>query len=692
MALVGLLALLVVSGVTSGQVGEGSQQPTATGSRGGIQRPALTGGPILDPTRPGEPGVRVPRRHVVLTFDDGPTSWTAKVLDVLAAHHVPATFFVIGSRVDARPDLVRRMRAEGDEVGVHTFTHVNLATAPAWRVRTELDQTQLALAAATGFTTDLLRPPYSSRTDAVSEADWRAMTEAGNYRIVLTDLDTQDWRRPGVARIRAAAIPRAGAGAVVMLHDGGGDRSQTVAALGPLIDDLQARGYVFDTVSQAVGAAPAWQPATGDQEWRGRVVRVVVRAAVVSVRALEVVFLLLAALAVARTLLLLLLARRHDRRPALPMRAEQSPPGVSIVIPAYNEEVGIVATVRSVVASDYPDLEVIVVDDGSSDDTAARVSALGLPGVRVVRQANAGKPAALNTGIALARHDLLVLVDADTVFEPDAVTALVAPFADPAVGAVSGNTKVGNRRGLLGRWQHIEYVIGFNLDRRMFDVLQCMPTVPGAIGAFRRETLASIGGVSGDTLAEDTDLTMAVCRDGWRVVYEPRARAWTEAPSSLGQLWRQRYRWCYGTLQAMWKHRGSALEPGAAGKLGRRGLPYLLAFQVLLPLLAPLIDVSALYSLLLTPSAVVLLTWVGFLGVQYVGALYAFRLDRERFAPLWALPLQQLVYRQLMYLVVIQSVATALYGVRLRWQVIRRTGELDAVPASVPVSTSVSSR
>ena len=171
--------------------------------------------------------------------------------------------------------------------------------------------------------------------------------------------------------------------------------------------------------------------------------------------------------------------------------------------------------------------------------------------------------------------------------------ALVAPFADPEVGAVSGNTKVGNRRGLLGRWQHIEYVIGFNLDRRMFDVLRCMPTVPGAIGAFRRETLEAVGGVSDDTLAEDTDLTMATCRAGWRVVYAPDARAWTEAPATLGQLWRQRYRWCYGTMQAMWKHRGAVLEGGASGKLGRRGLPYLLAFQVLLPLLAPIIDIAA---------------------------------------------------------------------------------------------------
>jgi cellulose synthase/poly-beta-1,6-N-acetylglucosamine synthase-like glycosyltransferase len=214
-------------------------------------------------------------------------------------------------------------------------------------------------------------------------------------------------------------------------------------------------------------------------------------------------------------------------------------------------------------------------------------------------------------------------------------------------------------------------------------VLQCMPTVPGAIGAFRREALAAVGGVSEDTLAEDTDLTMAICRAGWRVLYVAEARAWTEAPATLGQLWRQRYRWCYGTMQAMWKHRGAIRQSGAAGMLGRRGLPYLFVFQVLLPLVAPVIDIATAYAILFARTPELVLVWLGFLAMQLLAAGYAFRLDRERLRPLWSLPLQQLVYRQLMYLVVIQSVASALYGLRLRWQAMRRTGEMDAVPVAV---------
>src|SRR6185503_6928041 len=193
--------------------------------------------------------------------------------------------------------------------------------------------------------------------------------------------------------------------------------------------------------------------------------------------------------------------------------------------------------------------------DGSDDGTAEIVEQLSLEHVRLIRQENAGKSSALNTGIASTTAPVIVMVDGDTQFEPTTLLRLVQPLADERVGAVSGNTKVGNRGGLLGRWQHIEYVTGFNLDRRMYEVLQCTPTVPGAAGAFRRDVLEEIGGVSEDTLAEDTDLTLAIGRTGRRVMYAEDARAWTEAPGTLSDLWRQRYRWSYGTMQAVWKHK-----------------------------------------------------------------------------------------------------------------------------------------
>jgi len=272
---------------------------------------------------------------------------------------------------------------------------------------------------------------------------------------------------------------------------------------------------------------------------------------------------------------------------------------------------------------------------------------------------------------------VLVMVDGDTVFETDTIRLLVAPMVDQRVAAVSGNTKVGNRGGLLGRWQHIEYVMGFNLDRRMYEVLQCTPTVPGAIGAFRRDVLEQVGGIPGDTLAEDTDLTLAIGRTGNRVVYAARARAWTEAPSTLGGLWRQRYRWSFGTMQSVWKHRGAVISRDPRDRrIGRRALPYMFAFQIVLPVAAPLIDLFAIYGLIFTNPVAVIAFWLAFNGLQLALAAFAFRLDSEPMRPLWALPLQQFVYRQLMYVVIIESTISALVGVRAHWRHIPRTGDV----------------
>ncbi|MEV7417784.1 bifunctional polysaccharide deacetylase/glycosyltransferase family 2 protein [Streptomyces sp. NPDC089919] len=675
-----LSAALLLQGYTRHMYGKTADGAVhGAGPAASVPAEVAGGGPVIEGARQRTSGPGP--RTIALTFDDGPDpEWTPKVLDVLRRHGVKATFFVVGAQVVDHPELARRIVDEGHEIGAHTFTHANLGLVPPWRRALELRENQLVIAGATGVTTQLMRPPYSSSNGALDDAGWRAVQDAGEdgYLTVLTTQDSEDWRRPGVARILADATPKGTAGQIVLMHDAGGDRSQTVAALDRLIPQLRARGFRFTTVSRSVGApAPVRRAGTVDHV-KGSAFVGVLRVSDWTLAALSWLLWAAGAISVLRGAAVVLAARRHVRTRRGPWGAPVTEP-VSVIVPAYNESAGIEAAVRSLLASDHP-VEVVVVDDGSTDGTADLVEALALPGVRVIRQANAGKPAALNTGIAAASHELLVMVDGDTVFEPDAVRMIVQPFADHRIGAVSGNAKVVNRGGLLGRWQHIEYVVGFNLDRRLFDLAECMPTVPGAVGAFRRSALLRVGGVSETTLAEDTDLTMALCRDGWRVVYEERATAWTEAPASLGALWKQRYRWCYGTLQAMWKHRGALVQGGQSGKLGRRGLLYLLVFQVLLPLLAPVVDVFAVYGLVFLDPVRILGLWTAFLLLQVLMGLYAFRLDGERPGPLWSLPLQQFVYRQLMYLVVIQSVCTALAGTRLRWQRMDRYGSLK-VPA-----------
>ena len=681
---------LLVEGYTRGVLGENSADEPPPGPHATVPAAATGGGPVINATGSRIRSYSMPARTVALTFDDGPDpTWTPKILAVLRRYRVPATFFLVGAHVASYPGLVREELSDGGEVGSHTYTHANLATA-GWREGVELTLTQNALAGAAGIRTRLLRMPYSSEPDALTAADWRAARQAGRdgYLVVLTNLDTRDWARPGVTHIVAAASPHDGRGAIIMFHDGGGNREQTVAALPAIITRLRAEGYRFTTVTGGLRLVAGDVPATTSQRFAGTALVLTQQTADHAVALLAVLLVAASVLTVIRLSLLVGFAAAHRRRARRsrarrPVRYEPCyRPDVSVVIPAYNEAAGIAATIRSMVMSRYRGrIEVIVVDDGSSDGTAAIARNLRIPYVRVISQANSGKPGALNRGIAEARSDILVLVDGDTIFQSDTLGRLIAPLADRDVGAVSGNTKVGNRRGFLGGWQHLEYVMGFNLDRRLFDMLGTIPTVPGAIGAFRRAALAAVGGISTDTLAEDTDLTMALCRSPWRVVYAPDAIAWTEAPSTLRQLWRQRYRWSYGTMQAMWKHRRAVIEHGQSGRFGRYCLTYLALFHVLLPMIAPVVDVFSIYGVAFLNPVKVIGFWLMFVLLQALAAGYALRLDGERLRSLWVLPLQQVVYRQLMYLVTIQSVITALIGTRQRWQVIRRAGIFADEPA-----------
>ena len=676
--LVMLLLLLLIQGITTKTTGaSGANLANATGAPLAGARAVVhyQGGKLASSDPP-------PGRRIALTFDDGPNpTWTPKIIAVLRRYRVPATFFVVGSQVALHPDLLRQEHALGYEIGNHTFTHADLSSIPLWERRLELSMTETAVAGVIGIKPRLMRPPYSSDPASLTDTQYRALLPLAQdgYLVTFADLVTEDWARPGVPTIVANGTPAGSAGGIVMMHDSGGNRAETVAALNILIPRLQARGFQFAYVSDLAGMprSAVELSASGGQRLRGHLLLGGLLVARAVTLLLNIAVVMVGVLVALRMLALLLFARLHARRRHATKPDPGFTPPVSIVVPAYNEAVGIARAVRSLATGDYPgSVEVLVVDDGSTDGSADVVEGLELPGVRVVRQDNAGKAVALNRGIELARAEIVVTVDADTVFEPQTLRRLVQGFRDPRVGAVSGNTKVGNRRGLLGRWQHIEYVMGFNLDRRMYEVLNCMPTVPGAIGAFRREALAQVHGVSGATLAEDTDITMDIGRHGWRVVYVEDARAWTEAPETLGQLWRQRYRWAYGTIQSIWKHK-SALRHPRESNIGSRALPYLTLFQVVLPVFAPVIDLFAIYGLLFLNPLIVVYYWGGFNLFQLVLAVYAFRLDRESLRPLWTLPLQQFVYRQLMYLVVIESIISALQGTRLRWGHLERTGHVE---------------
>ena len=752
--LLGLTCVMLLDGYLRAEVG-GDQRVRDGASASKVPEKVLNGGPILT-FRGGKPVTQtIPKKTIVLTFDDGPNpTYTPTVLKILEKYDVPGTFFLVGSMVSRYPSIVKQMVAQGNEVGIHTFTHVDLSYQSDARIKREMEQTQLALAGAAGITTTLFRAPYSSETDAIDNYSYPVYKKLGasGYTSVFVDTDSDDWKQPGVAKIIKWATPSGTSGSSVLFHDAGGVRSQTMKALPTYIEKMKAKGYTFTTVSGAIAkntsaeraangtgtgagaaagtstgnveagaqpsAAPSGAPAgttpgggqtvgsavggtggtqngtrtisiqqgahreaTGMTLYEGKALIYAVMVAEWVVPGLAAGLTVVGVAVMSRFGMMLILARRHYRQ-RNKRRFSWGPTvtrPVTVIVPAYNEKECIANTLESLAKSTHP-IEVIVVDDGSSDGTSeiAREAArsFGMTNVRVIRQENAGKPAALNNGVRSASYDIVVMMDGDTVFEPDTVRQLVQPFADPEVGAVAGNAKVGNRNTVIGAWQHIEYVMGFNLDRRMYDLLRCMPTIPGAIGAFRREAVLQVGGMSEDTLAEDTDITIAMHREGWRVVYQEHARAWTEAPASLKQLWSQRYRWSYGTMQALWKHRKSLTDKGPSGRFGRVGMPLVVIFQIITPVFAPLIDVFTVYSMIFVDFWASLAMWFAVLGIQLLCAAYAFRLDREKYRYLLMMPLQQLAYRQMMYLVLIHSSITALTGGRLRWQKLKRTGEV----------------
>ncbi|MFH9827797.1 bifunctional polysaccharide deacetylase/glycosyltransferase family 2 protein [Streptomyces bobili] len=734
--LLALTSVLLLDGYLRAEVGGDQRVRTGAGTSK-VPDDILDGGPILTFRGGRATTVSVPDKTIALTFDDGPNpTWTPEILEILEKYDVPATFFLVGSMVSRYPDIVKDMVAQGNEVGIHTFTHVDLSYQSDARVEREMEQTQLALAGAAGITTTLFRAPYSSKTDAIDNYSWPVYQRLGEdgYTSVFVDTDSDDWKRPGVSNIIKWATPEDGKGASVLFHDAGGERSQTIAALPTYIEKMKAAGYTFTTISgvtqaqdaaaretsgQEAGTLPggetggagadgadggadgadgadggadgrlqaAHREATGLTLYEGKALVAAVTVAEWTVPTLSVGLAVVGVAVMGRFGMMLILARRHHRkrnRGRFSWGPDVTRP-VSVIVPAYNEKECIANTLASLARSTHP-IEIIIVDDGSTDGTSEisreAAEALGMTNVRVVRQENAGKPAALNNGVRNAGCDIVVMMDGDTVFEPDTVRRLVQPFADPKVGAVAGNAKVGNRDTIIGAWQHIEYVMGFNLDRRMYDLLRCMPTIPGAIGAFRRDAVLEVGGMSEDTLAEDTDITIAMHRAGWNVVYQEHARAWTEAPGSLRQLWSQRYRWSYGTMQALWKHRKSLTDKGPSGRFGRVGMPLVVLFQIVTPVFAPLIDVFTAYSMIFIDFKAALLAWLAVLCVQLVCAAYAFRLDGEKYRYLLMMPLQQLAYRQMMYLVLIHSCVTALTGGRLRWQKLKRTGEVGT-PAGV---------
>jgi peptidoglycan-N-acetylglucosamine deacetylase len=639
-------------------------------------------------------------KEIALTFDDGPDpEWTPQILDILKREHVPATFFIIGGNAEANPGLVQQELADGNEIGNHTYTHPNLADTPGEAVMLELNATQRLFEALTGRSLRLFRPPYLGDAEPTDDDEIIPVEVAQNmgYITVGEHVDPVDWALPGADKIVKDSLAQIHAPKpvmprnIVLLHDAGGDRSETVAALPKLIEKLKAQGYKFVTVGQLAGLTPDQAMPELSPTMALMTDRVVFMAMSFTGHTLYIMFLAAIWLGIARLIFLAILSlvnRRHEREDQAPPPAEQNF-SVSVIIPAFNEESVIATTVKQILASTYKRLEVIVVDDGSKDRTSAVMQENFASDSRVttIRVANAGKAQALNTGLANAKGEVIVALDADTQFSRDAIARLVRWFADPEIGAVAGNAKVGNRINMITRWQALEYIVAQNLERRALAALGTLTVVPGAVGAWRKTALLELGGFTSDTLAEDQDLTIAIQKAGYVVKFDSSAIAWTEAPLTVRALAKQRFRWAYGTLQCLWKYRDITFNP-RFGSLGTIALPQVWLFQIALTALAPLADLLLIWQLAwqgvaylehgaeFTNNDLILVGvyYVVFVVVDLLAAVFGFLMERrENWSLLWWLMLQRFGYRQIMYYVVVRSIITALKGPFVGWGKLERT-------------------
>lgn len=629
------------------------------------------------------------QKTIALTFDDGPhPQYTEEVLKVLEAEQVPATFFLIGENVVAHPHIARSIVDRGFEIGNHSFTHSTEVQSSRNRLRNELVATDRVIRDATGRSPVLFRPPMLENVEVgefdgarIDEEKLRWAEDLG-YVVVGANLDTQDWNvDDGESHVIMARIverlPESGP-IVLLMHEEAGNGA-SVEALRQFIPEMKARGYQFVFVSEYFGLTPEETMPQGTASTLDTFLIAGAKALVFGTSTFNRVVLAISVLGLMR--LWSILAIRRTLTPfAKSIRTSGRRLPVSVIIPAYNEAANIDATVRSVFAAMNAFDELIVVDDGSTDGTLAIVRDLKLffgDRLRVLAKQNGGtKGAALQYALPFAKHEITVCIDADTIIDADALTMLARHFDDERVGAVAGKVYPAHIRSLLGAFQYLEYIQGQNLDKAVFAAGNAVNVVPGAIGAWRTTAVSQAGGYSLDTVVEDQDLTLALLTNGWRIHFDPDARAYTETPDTVQQFFRQRYRWVYGTIQCIWKYRSwffSYQRPA----LGWVVLPNALIFNLVIPALVPVLDFALILGLaglvsiwsVLIPFLVYTLfdIWGAFEGISY-----------EKNPPHRLIPLvvwQRFFYRYALAAAIIQSVGVALAGTFVAWGEQSRRGE-----------------
>ena len=654
-------------------------------------------------------------KEVALTFDDGPDpTWTPKILKILKDNSVVGTFFMIGAEAQNNISLMKEVYREGHEIGNHTWLHPDISEISSANVDLELNLTERLFAAELGVQPLYFRPPYSidQEPDTNDQAAPADRIQNLGYVIVGDKIDTDDWDehpRKSPKEITDSVLQQMAdmdarpwmRGSIILMHDGGGDRQATVDALPVLIRTLRAHGFKIVPVSELMGKTRAEvMPALNRRQlWEARVDSIAFFIWAFFNHFVIAVFFVGDILMSARLIIIGVFAVIDRFRKRKNFAGPDYAPRVAVLIPAYNEEKVIVRTIRSVMMSNYKNIRVIVIDDGSKDKTYqtaidAYSADIASGRLTVLTKPNGGKADALNFAVDWITEEIYIGIDADGVIAHDAITNLVCHFANPKIGAVAGNAKVGNRVNLWTRWQALEYITSQNFERRALDLFDVVMVVPGAIGAWRTSAVRAGGGYHTNTVAEDADLTMNLLEQGYSVIYEDQALAFTEAPVNMDGLIRQRFRWSFGILQAIFKHRGAIRNRRAMGLFA---LPNTLIFQILLPLFSPFIDlmfVAGVVNYVLDrhfhPEAAsaasfekLLVFFLAFLIIDFATSALAFSLERKHPASkgdawlLFHIWIQRFTYRQVFSIVLFKTMKRAIDGKPFNWDKLDRTAKMS---------------
>lgn len=603
------------------------------------------------------------RRQLALTFDDGPSAkYTPQLLDLLARHSVPATFFVVGEHVLEHPNTLRRMVREGHMIGGHTLTHARFESDTLAK-REEFIGTQRIIRDIADYDTRLSRLPYGGpELNPLGVAIGQQL----GYQEVNFTLDTHDWEYGPDETIPLPKLD--GSGHVIVMHDGGTDRLTTLHLVERLIKEARAKGYTFTTLAPLLDKRIA--PTRAKSALDDRISRVGLWAWLVAAERLliwnrwfMISGIILAALITILYIVLALHKHRYRSLQLLWPTAELEPDPVSVVIPTKNEGTVIGSTIEQLAYTAHPQFEVIVVDNGSTDDTldVLHTYAERYPWLRILTSPP-GKATALNRGIRAATYDIVVTIDADTLVTPTTLTMLARHFADPRVGGVAGNIKVGNLNNLLTRFQAVEYLNGICI----YKTAEGVAVAPGALAAWRKRVLQEVGGVHADSFAEDFDLTLRVRRAGWHVIQDNEAVAYTEAPETLRGLWGQRVRWMHGTMQVMWKHRAMFCRP-RYGWLGMYLMPNIVVSMFLPLVFMPLWFVTVVLGIWSQ-------SWLGLAmfslfaaTINFLSTAAAIQMAKERKTHLWIVPIYWYIYGPLRMFVAYAATMRCLKGKAHRW-------------------------